>query len=417
MNEEKRSELPQRSNKTSNKKTLILKIVLPVAILCIGLLGSAYLKSSGPKPERKPPRKMVSLVQVMPLQKGDETVSVRAMGTVIPAREVTLKSQVSGEIVSTHPEFAPGGFLKAGEEVLRIDPTDYELDLARKKSHVADAAYRLKMELGHQEVAKREWQLLKGNKSTTDADLALRKPHLEKARADLAAAKAELKGAELDLERTRITAPFNAVVRERHVETGSQVAAQEKLAELVGTDEYWVRVSVPVDRLRWIRIPRTAEVEGADVAIRYGVEDEERTGRVMKLLSDLETEGRMARLLVAVKDPLDLSNPASDRPPLLIGEYVQVGIQGRELTDVFRIPRSALRDGARIWIAAPDDTLSIREVETLWRDSDTVLLRDDLKTGDRLILSDIAAPVEGMPLRVTDAAGTLEDVPLTGVEG
>jgi RND family efflux transporter MFP subunit len=414
MNDEKRSELPQRSNKISDKKSLIFKIVLPIAILCVGLLGSAYLKSSGPKPQRKPPQKITSLVQVMPLQKTDETVSVRAMGTVVPAREMTLESRVSGEIVWMNPEFAPGGFLKAGEEALRIDPTDYQLDLARKKSQVADAAYRLKMELGHQEVAKREWQLLKGNKSAKDAELALRKPHLEKARADLAAARAELKGAELDLERTRITAPFNAVVRERHVELGSQVSTQEKLAELVGTDEYWVQVSAPVDRLRWLRIPRTTDEEGPDVVIRYGTGAEMRKGTLIKLLSDLEAEGRMARLLVSVKDPLDLSNPDSARPPLLIGEYVQAGIQGRELTDVFRIPRSALRDGARVWIAAPDDTLSIREVEALWRDSDTVLLRDGLQTGDRLILSDIAAPVAGMPLRVSDAAVSLDAVPLTG---
>jgi RND family efflux transporter MFP subunit len=357
---------------------------------------------------------MISLVQVMPLRTGDETVSVRAMGTVVPAREVTLESRVSGEIIWTHPEFAPGGFLTAGEEVLRIDPTDYQLDLARKKSQVAEAAYKLKLELGHQEVAKREWQLLKGNKSVEDSDLALRRPHLEKARADLAAARAELKGAELNLERTRITAPFNAVVRERHVETGSQVTAMESLADLVGTDEYWVRVSVPVDRLRWIRIPRTAAGEGPAVAIRYGTDAQVRTGTVIKLLSDLEAEGRMARLLVSVDDPLDLSNPASDRPPLLIGEYVQVGIQGRELTDVFRIPRSALRDGERVWLAAPGDTLSIREVDPIWRDSDTVLLRDGLESGDRLILSDIAAPVEGMALRVSDVMGPLEDVPLTG---
>lgn len=414
MNDEKRSELHQESNQPSNKKSLIFKIVLPIVILCIGLLGSAYLKSSGPKPQRKPPRKMISLVQVMPLQKGDETVSVQAMGTVVPAREVTLESRVPGEIVWTHPEFAPGGFLTAGEEVLRIDPTDYQLDLARKKSQVAEAAYKLKLELGHQEVAKREWQLLKGNKSAEDSDLALRRPHLEKARADLAAAKAELKGAELNLERTRITAPFNAVVRERHVETGSQVTAMESLADLVGTDEYWVRVSVPVDRLRWIRIPRTAAGEGSAVAIRYGTDAQVRTGTVIKLLSDLEAEGRMARLLVSVDDPLDLSNPASDRPPLLIGEYVQVGIRGRELTDVFRIPRSALRDGERVWLAAPGDTLSIRQVDPIWRESDTVLLRDGLQSGDRLILSDIAAPVEGMPLRVSDVRGTLEDVPLMG---
>lgn len=405
------------ASKTSNKTTLILKIVLPLAILCLGVFGSAYLKRSGPKPQRKPPQKIISLVQVMPLEKTDETVSVRAMGTVVPAREIILEPQVSGKIVWRHPDFEPGGFLTAGNEVIRIDPTDYELDLARKKSQVANAAYALKMEMGHQAVAKREWQLLKGNKSTRDADLALRKPHLEKARADLEAAKAELKQAELNLERTHISAPFNALVQERYVDMGSQVSAGEKLADLVGTDEYWIQASVPVDRLWWIQIPRTAQEDGAKVAIQYGTRDKTREGMVVKLLGDLEAEGRMARVLISVQDPLDLSNPEANRPPLLIGEYVQVGIQGRELFDVFRIPRSALRDGDRIWVATPDNSLSIRKVEPVWRDANTVLLQDGLKTGDRLILSDIAAPVEGMPLRVSEAFGGLGDAPLTASPG
>lgn len=402
----------------SGKKRMILKIALPLVILALGLLGATYLKRSGPGPQRKPPRKITSLVQVMPLQKGDETVSVKAMGTVTPAREVSLKSRVSGEVVAIHPEFAPGGFLAAGDEVLRIDPTDYELDIAFKKAQVADAAYKLKMEIGHQAVAKREWALLKGNKSDKDAELALRKPHLEKARADLAAARAELKQAEINLERTRITAPFNAVVRERHVEVGSQVSIQETLADLVGTDEYWVKVSTPLDRLEWIQIPKSAADAGSDVVIRYGTGAQVRTGTVIKLLSDLETQGRMARLLVSVTDPLDLSDPASGRAPLLIGEYVQANIRGRELTDVFRIPRIALRDGEKVWIADDDDALAIHEVEILWRDSDTVLFRDGFEAAPRarLIVSDIAAPVEGMPVRVSEATGDLEDVPLTGGE-
>ncbi|MBW2405898.1 MAG: efflux RND transporter periplasmic adaptor subunit, partial [Deltaproteobacteria bacterium] len=44
-------------------------------------------------------------------------------------------------------------------KILQIDPKDYELALARKQSAVTDAEYALKLELGHQTVAKREWDL------------------------------------------------------------------------------------------------------------------------------------------------------------------------------------------------------------------------------------------------------------------
>ncbi len=379
-----------------------LKIALPVVILSLGLLGAAYLKNTGPTPKRKPPKKIVSLVEVVPLERSDQPVVVRAMGTVVPSRELVLKPRVSGEIIEMSPAFTPGGFLEAGEEILRIDPTDYELDLSRKRSRVADASSALKLEMGHQEVARREWELLAGEGAGGDGELALRKPHLAKARADLTAARAELKQARLNLERTRITAPFNAVVRERYVVVGSQVSPQEPLAELVGTDRYWVQVSVPVDRLKWITVPATPETRGSPARIRYGAGMAERTGAVTRLLSDLETDGRMARLLVAVDDPLDLAHPQDPKAPLLIGEYVRVAIEGKALSNVFRIPRAALRDGDEVWIAGPDDTLAIRPVEILWRDSETVLLRDGLSTGDRLIVSDLAAPVAGMPVRIAE---------------
>ena len=118
-----------------------------------------------------------------------------------------------------------GGLLKKGMNILQIDPLDYEIALAQKKSAVTDAEYALKLELGHQVVAKREWELLNGSQLGPDmeAELALRKPHLEKVRAALEAAEADLRTARLDLDRTRIVAPFNAMVRSKSVDIGSQV--------------------------------------------------------------------------------------------------------------------------------------------------------------------------------------------------
>jgi RND family efflux transporter MFP subunit len=379
----------------------IIRIVLSLIILTMGVGTAAYLKNSGPRTQKRPPVKLSPTVQVEIVRPSEYQIVVKAMGTVIPDREVVLKSRVSGEVVDIHPEFTEGGFLRKDMKLLQIDPLDYELALARQQSAVADAEYALKLELGHQVVAKREWELLNGDQPAQDMEkeLALRKPHLDKARAELAAAQAELETAMLNLDRTRIMAPFNAMVRSKSVDLGSQVTPQDSLAELVGTDVYRIQTSIPMDHLGWIQIPGHAGGSGSKARIIYA-HGHECKGTVTRLMSDLSTEGRMARLLVEVMDPLGLKDVDRDRVPLLIGEYVRVEIQGRKLDRVFQIPRTALRDNSSVWIATDNQTLEIRKVRPVWRDTDIVLLQDGLNPQERLIVSDLPAVVEGMSVRV-----------------
>jgi RND family efflux transporter MFP subunit len=379
----------------------ILRIVISLIVLSVGVGAASYLKNSAPRTQKRPPAKLTPVVRVETVEPSDYQIVVTAMGTVIPDREIVLKPRVSGEIVEIHPEFTEGGILKKGMKVLQIDPKDYELNLEQKQSAVTDAESALKLELGHQEVAKREWELLNGTKPAQDMEkeLALRKPHLDKARADLAAAQADFKKAMLDFERTHIMVPFNAMVRTKTVDLGSQVTPQEPLAELVGTDAYRIQTSIPSDRLGWIQIPGQAGDSGSTARIIYD-QGHECSGTVSRLMGDLSTEGRMSRILVEVTDPLGLKASSQRRPPLLIGEYVRVEIQGRKLDGVFQIPRTALRDNSSVWIAGENQTLKIRKVRPIWRDADVVLLKEGLKPGERLIVSDLPGVVEGMSVSV-----------------
>jgi RND family efflux transporter MFP subunit len=353
-----------------------------------------------PKVNRRPPVKMAPLVKTVPLQLETHKVTVPAMGSVIPAREMVLRVPVAGEIINISPEFTVGGLLQENALILQIDPKDYELALQQKLRSLSDAEYAYKLELGRQDVARREWNLLYGDKGNeqVESELALRKPHLEKAQVDVEAAKAELELAQINLARTRVAAPFNGLVLNKYVDLGSQVSSQEKLADLVGTDAYWVQVSVPVEHLKWVKIPKDYVEEGAPATIYYR-EGSVRQGRVIRLLADLSQEGRMARLLVEVKDPLDLRVQDGRRPPLLIGEYVRVLIGGADLPDVYRIPRFALRNDNQVWILDKEEKLAIRPVETLWRDKEFVFVQDGLQPEDSLVISALAAPVDGMQLR------------------
>jgi RND family efflux transporter MFP subunit len=386
------------------RRRWIVNIFLSLAVIGAGITGAAYISKSAPKANRRPPQKMTPLVQVVQVQPETHEVIVSAMGTVIPAREIVLESRVSGEIVFLHPEFTEGGFLEKGAQILGIDPQDYSLALILAQAMVKDAESKLKQLEAEAESARDEWRNLYQDRQKGDSEpppLLVKEPQLSAARAMLTAEKADVRKARLNLARTKIRSPFNTIVRAKNVDIGSQVSAQEKLAELVGTDEYWIQASIPVDRLSWIKIPRKRDESGSKVRIFYRNADQ-RTGRVIKLLSALEAEGRMARILVEVKDPLGLKTAGNYQLPLLIGEYVRIEIDGRQLQNVYRIPRATLRDDANLWIVSNDGKLDIRQVEIIWRDTRTVLLREGLEPGDRLIISDLPSPIPGMPVQVAE---------------
>ena len=390
---------------TSLKGRRLLNLLLSFLVIILGLVVATYITHKAPKAQKRAPVKAIPVVEVQVVEPGDHRLMVPAMGTVLPAREVALKAQVSGKVLSLHPEFIEGGYIKENDEILKIDPVDYQLSVTLAEAKVKDAESALELAEEEANAAQEEWRLLNENTANTNdapPPLVAKEPQLAAAQARLKAEQAELKKAELDLKRTSVRAPFNAIVRTKSVEVGSLVTPQDPLAELVGVDEYWIQVSVPVDYLRWISVPNGKGKKGSQVRVvhRSGYE---RTGEVIQLLGDLETEGRMARILAAVKDPLGLEDPDQSTRPLLIGEYVRVEIEGAPLSQVFRIPRVALRDNDTIWVVGDDSTLDIRPVKIIWRDTQTVFLDQGLDPGDRVIVSDLAAPVEGMKIQMEGA--------------
>ena len=293
-----------------------------------------------------------------------------------------LRSRVSGEVVGMAPGFIDGGLLTEGEAMLTIDPIDYELALAQSESALEKARFDYKIELGRQDVAKREWELLKpeGEISDLEMELALRTPHLKASKAALQAAEANLKKADLNLERTRINAPFNAVVVQRKTDLGAQASLQDALAMLAGSDQFYVRASIPLDQLRWIKCD---PVNGSVATITRNTGDI-RTGRAVRMESAIEEKGRMARVLIAVDHPLQ------GEYPMLLNEYVRISIEGAPIESAYRIPRSALHEDRLVWIATDKGTLEIRAVAVNWRDATDVLISGGVEDGERLILTNLS---------------------------
>ncbi len=396
--------------------TKVLKAVLPVVVIVLGVLGLRALILSKPDAPRVAADTRALLVDVQPVTRARHEVSVRANGTVIAAEQVVLAPEINGRVVWTNDQLVPGGRFRRGETVFRIDPRDYRLAVDAQSAEVQRAQLEVQLEEGRQRVAEREWNLFESTRTPTaengstgttapapSDDLALRRPQRETAEVTLRSARSAAERARFALSKASLTAPFNAMVLNENVDVGQLVGPATQTATLVGTDAFWVRVSVPLASLANLQLP-DGETPGPVVRVsqQVGGRRVERTGRVLRLLPDLDSVGAMARLLVAIEDPLALTEANRGSLPILLGSYVDVEIDAAPLESAVEVPRVALREGNRVFVMTGEDTLSVRAVEVAWSRDESVLVTTGLEHGERIVTSRVPTPVDGMPLRTAD---------------
>ncbi len=388
--------------------------LLPIlAVLVVGLGVTWALVSTRPEPEQTPREERGPLVEVRQARIGPQPRTVRAQGTVIPSQQVVLQPEVGGRVEWLSRQLVPGGVLRKGEPLLRLDDRDYRLAVRQQQAQVQRARTELKLEEARGKVAEREWEVLGLEPGKQEGSvLALREPQLQAARDDLASALSGLEKARLDVARTRLEAPFDALVLEESVDVGQLLGPRTPVATLVGTDAFWIQVSVPADRISAIPGATVLPSNGPGAPVRIWQEVNgqrvERAGRVVRLLGDLEPQGRMARLLVEIADPLGLKQaPEGALPPiepLLLGAYVNVEIEAGTLEDAVAVPREALHGEDTVYVLAENGTLDIREVDVAWEDPEQVLVTGGLEGGEQLVTSRLPGAMEGMRLRSRPAA-------------
>jgi len=382
-------------------------VALTVAAILAGAGGIvAWMMQADTTAERSETERPPRLVETTRVEPGTERVRLEAFGEVRPAREVTLRPRVSGEILALGEGVEPGGHLAEGDTVVRIDPADYELALKRARSALTQARSERDREAGRQAVAEAEFErAAPEDVSPEQRRLMLRLPQLESAEAAVESAAAEMEQARLDLARTTVRAPFDARVTERMVNRGTRATTATDLVRLVGTDRWWVELALPQSGLRWVELPEGPDRPGSTVRIHHQAWGPQayREGRVIRVRTDVEEGGRLARLLVAVPDPLNRTG--EERPRMLLGSFVEGTILGRRLEGVYRLDAAWLRQGDGVWVMDDSDRLVVREPEVLHRGTGTALVRGGLKPGDRVVTSDLAVVRPGMALRTEDGDG------------
>jgi len=232
-------------------------IVLAILLTTAGLLWAMAMLR--PRAAFRPPEERIREVRVCELRKGAQRATYLGYGTVRPEREVELAAEVRGRIVHLRPGLKDGVLVAAGEELLRIDPADYEAMRDQAAAEVAQITASLerldrredddreRLVLLERDVALVEINLMRlrslAEHKASSASIAeqaeqaflqrrntlitlrsmIAQVPAERAelKARLAAASARERTTTLDIDRCRIVAPFPGRIGRLAVEAGN----------------------------------------------------------------------------------------------------------------------------------------------------------------------------------------------------
>ena len=178
-------------------KTRWIRGLLIALVAMAGIATFAALMMTRARLGRRPRPATAPLVKVIEARPTSVPMVVHSMGGVRAAREVRLLTQVAGKVVHVSRHLIPGGRVKRGELLVRIERSDYDLAVRAARAAVAEAKLALNVQLGHRAVARTELGLLKDKLALTREGqrLASRESHVENARVQLDAAKSRLEQA------------------------------------------------------------------------------------------------------------------------------------------------------------------------------------------------------------------------------
>lgn len=417
--------------------------VLGTLLICCAIFGAAVaaiivINQTEPTAQKdNSSRKSAALVETVTVERGTHSPRLVVLGTVQAAQDIVLSPRVRGQIMEMSDELVPGGMIREGELLFRIDPADFENTVLIRESELAQTEASREIEQARQRLAEKELKMLEGSIDGTNRSLVMREPQIASIEAEVAAAKAAVERATLDLDRTNVYAPFDAQVLSRSVNVGSQVGPGDEVARLIGLKEYWIMAAVPVRTLRWLQFPErdardTKEqsdeqsdkdsAESADLVAENSLpvtrgskvilrnpevwgSGTERDARVARMIGTLDGQTRLARVLIVVDDPLGQQSKA---PPLILNSLIETEIEGRPIQDVVRLKREFVRDSDTVWVMS-DSKLQIREIDVVFRDIEFAYIRSGLNTGDEVVTTTLATVAEGVGLKKIDSAVELED--------
>jgi len=376
-----------------------------VIIAVMAAVGLGYLAWHKPSQANQPAAakaKPAPEVAVVTMQEREVRLTSELPGRTAVYQVAEIRPQVGGIIQKR--AFTEGAEVKAGDLLYRIDPSTYEVAVARAAAAVAKA----KAELEPARLKAVRYADLIRTKAVSQQDHDEVQAALALAKANVSSALAELEAARIDLERTSVVSPISGRIGRASITPGALVTANQALALATVQQLDPIYVDLTQSNVEMLRLKRALESGSIQSA-------GEAATRVRLILEDGSTYAHEGTLQLA-EASVDQStgsvtlravfpNPGRD---LLPGMYVRAVVEEGVLAKAMLVPQQAVvrnaQGQAMAMVVDAAETVAARPLELDRAVGGDWIVRQGLASGDRVVVEGLQKARPGTQVRVAQAA-------------
>ncbi len=290
-----------------------------------------------------------------------------------PYETAELKPRVSSSVEWLNPKIFTYETIKKNEILIKLDRSDFELDLIEARAKVAQAETALLQERKKSERAKKELQILNRPLTESQKDFLLRKPYLKEAEKNLEAAKAALKRAELNIKRCTITAPFDMKVSEVLTFKNDVVSASKILLKGYRVDKMILKTLIDPEKIEYLSKESYLKFKDSKFPL-------------LGFSKELENKSRL----------LYVKFLAQEAENIFLNDFRWGEIEGKTVKNVYKIPKSGIGADNTVWTVQKNRLKKVK-IEPLWSFKDYVYAKTDRDSID-FVPSVPPAAYEGMKI-------------------
>lgn len=308
------------------------------------------------------------------------SLRVNTTGTVEARNTVSLTTQVTGRVIWVSEDLRSGNTFSSGQELLRIDPNEFELAVAQAEANLDVAKANLELRLAESQAAKENWTIMHGGEEVPE--LVAKLPQISQSRANISTAEANLEIAKLQLSRTSFSLPFDGKVLTTDAGLGQFLNKGQAFGLTYDTGSLEVQVDISESEMRLLN---PAKGRAANVLMGGTKFD----AIVERTASSVDRRSRTTTLYLTFQSTNDL----------LPGHFVDVQIDGREATESYRLPETVEQAQSAVWVIR-DDKLDRYDPEIIAREGREIVV-SAFDYGDGIVVGTLNNVHSGMQVVAT----------------
>ncbi|MBF0381388.1 MAG: HlyD family efflux transporter periplasmic adaptor subunit [Magnetococcales bacterium] len=419
------------------------RFYLPVLVIILSAAVGITLLKTGPAPKRKQPKPAKIAVKTITVKPRSFTLWISSQGLITPYLRSAVTSEAAGRLVEVTEKFIEGAFFEKDDLLARIDPESYRLFAKNLEASIKVVKARLEeletsrinrqkqLEIENQllKLAERQFKrlsILKNAGTVTKSAVEQGERELLSRRsavlnlnngldlipaqrhnleAELQLKEAQQETALLDLKRTRIIAPFTGRVVKKQADLGQFVGKGQTLGEIYATAQWEVRLPISSHELSLLDLSAIKKDNGGgglgpEVDFKtsaQGVVNQKWSGNIIRMESAVDSHTRQI-ILVARINSSELET--KEHYNFLDGLFVESTIRGREVDNVFVLPRHTVGPEDKVLFIDKQNRLFRRKVDIIFKDANSVVVAGGLKAMDRISLTPLPFTPDGALLTI-----------------